>query len=185
MDEALWALGRGTGITALVFLTVSMVLGIVTRSGRALAGLPRFGAQNVHKAAALIGVILVVVPMLALLADPYAQLKLVDFVFPFLGDYRAFWLGLGTLAFDVLFAVSLTGLLRNRIGNRTFRLVHWSAYALWPIAFAHGLENGTDSGHTWFLAIAIGSAVAVTGAVLWRLRTDFVEYSTLRLAERT
>ena len=185
VDEALWALGRGTGITALVFLTVSMILGIVTRSGRALPGLPRFGVQNVHRAAALIGVILVVVHMLALLADPYAQLKLVDFAFPFLGNYRAFWLGLGTLAFDVLFAVSLTGLLRNRIGNSTFRLVHWSAYALWPIAFAHGLGNGTDSGHTWFLAIAIGSAVAVTGAVLWRIRTDFVEFSTLRLREGT
>ena len=76
VDEALWALGRGTGITALVFLTVSMILGIVTRSGRALPGLPRFGVQNVHRAAALIGVILVVVHMLALLADPYAQLKL-------------------------------------------------------------------------------------------------------------
>ena len=35
-DEALWALGRGTGITALAFLTVSLALGIATRSGRPL-----------------------------------------------------------------------------------------------------------------------------------------------------
>lgn len=185
MDEAFWAFGRGTGVTALAFLTVSMVLGIVTRSGRALAGLPRFGVQNVHRAAALIGLILVVVHMLSLLADPYAQLQLVDFIFPFLGDYRPVWLGLGTLAFDILLAVSLTGMLRNRIGNRTFRLVHWGAYALWPIALAHGLGNGTDSGHAWFLAITVGSAIAVVGSVSWRLRTDFIEYATLRTAERT
>lgn len=184
------AFGRGTGVTALAFLTVSMVLGIFTRSGgRALAGgLPRFGGvQNVHRAAALIGLILVVVHMLSLLADPYAQLQLVDFIFPpFLGDYRPVWLGLGTLAFDILLAVSLTGMLRNRIGNRTFRLVHWGgAYALWPIALAHGLGNGTDSGHAWFLAITVGSAIAVVGSVSWRLRTDFIEYATLRTAERT
>ncbi|MDT5409331.1 MAG: hypothetical protein QOG14_1551, partial [Mycobacterium sp.] len=31
-DQALWALGRGTGITALAFLTISLGLGIATRS---------------------------------------------------------------------------------------------------------------------------------------------------------
>ncbi len=39
-SEALWALGRGTGITALVFLTISSALGIATRSGRRVATLP-------------------------------------------------------------------------------------------------------------------------------------------------
>lgn len=33
MDQALWALGRGTGIAALVLLTLSMASGMVTRSG--------------------------------------------------------------------------------------------------------------------------------------------------------
>src|SRR5690242_18265863 len=35
-DEALWAVGRGTGIVALAFLTISVALGIATRSGRPL-----------------------------------------------------------------------------------------------------------------------------------------------------
>lgn len=39
-SEALWALGRGTGITALVFLTIAQALGIATRSGRRVAALP-------------------------------------------------------------------------------------------------------------------------------------------------
>lgn len=33
MNEALWALGRGTGLVALVMFTITLVLGITTRSG--------------------------------------------------------------------------------------------------------------------------------------------------------
>ena len=44
MNEALWALGRGTGVVALVMFTVTIVLGILGRSGRSVAGLGRFGA---------------------------------------------------------------------------------------------------------------------------------------------
>jgi len=53
-SEALWALGRGTGITALAFLTVSLALGIATRSGRPLIVLPRFAVADVHRFAALV-----------------------------------------------------------------------------------------------------------------------------------
>ncbi len=31
MDAALWALGRGTGVSALVLLTVALLLGVLTR----------------------------------------------------------------------------------------------------------------------------------------------------------
>src|SRR3546814_10287012 len=49
MDQALWALGRGTGIAALVLLTLSMASGMVTRSGRPILTLPRFGVVELHK----------------------------------------------------------------------------------------------------------------------------------------
>ena len=34
MDATLWALGRGTGVSALVLLTVALLLGVLTRAGR-------------------------------------------------------------------------------------------------------------------------------------------------------
>ena len=116
--------------------------------------LPRFAVADVHRFAALAGTLLVVLHMALLFFDPYAQLRLIDFVVPFLGAYRPLWQGLGTLAFDVLAVVILTSVLRHRIGVRIFRAVHWATYALWPIALAHALGNGTDTGHTWFLAFA-------------------------------
>lgn len=184
MDQALWALGRGTGVTAVVFMTLSVTLGIATRSGRPMLSLPRFGVADVHRSAALIGTGLVTIHVLSLLADPYAQLRLIDYIVPFLGAYKPVWLGLGTLAFDVLIIVVLTALMRHRMGVRTFRVVHWSSYGLWPLAVAHSLGNGTDSGRGWFLAVAAACVLLVVAAGSWRLRAGFVEYAAVRTAAR-
>jgi predicted ferric reductase len=181
-DQALWALGRGTGITALAFLTISLVLGIVTRSGRPLFVLPRFAVAKVHRFAALAATLLVVLHMALLFLDPYAQLRLVDFVVPFLGAYRPLWLGLGTLAFDLFAVVIATSALRHHLGVRVFRVVHWTTYALWPIAVAHGLGNGTDTGHEWFVLFAGCCALTVAAALGWRLNANYAEYASTRIS---
>ncbi len=125
MNEALWALGRGTGVVALIMFTITLVLGIVSRSGRPIGGLGRFGLNEVHRTAAMTGVGLIVVHVGSLFFDPYAQLKLVDLALPFLGSYRPFWLGLGTLAVDLLAVITVVSLLRNIVGPRVFKAVHW------------------------------------------------------------
>ena len=183
-SEALWALGRGTGITALIFSTISLTLGIATRSGRRLAALPRFAVADVHRVAALTATLLVALHIALLYFDPYAQLRLVDFVVPFLGSYRPLWLGLGTVACDVLVLIVASSVLRHRLGLRTFRIIHWVTYALWPIALAHALGNGTDAGRAWFLAIAGCCAGVVAITLYWRLRADFVEYAQARTGAR-
>ncbi len=180
LEQALWALGRGAGVTALVLITISVITGILTRSGRPLIALPRFGVTELHRTTALLGTGLVGLHILTLLADPYAQLRLVDFVVPFLGSYRPVWLGLGTLAVDLLLVILATSLLRHRVGLRAFRVVHWITYGLWPIALAHGLGNGTDAGHPWFLILAATCTVTVLTALAWRLSHNFVEYDAVR-----
>ena len=49
------------------------------------------------------------------------------------------WLSLGAVAFDLLLAIALTSLVRDRLSYRTWRAVHWLAYACWPVALWHGL----------------------------------------------
>ena len=175
-SEALWALGRGNGVVALAFMTLSIVLGIGVRSGRPLFTLPRFGIADVHRFVGLAATLLVALHMGLLFLDPYAKLRLIDFVVPFLGAYRPVWQGLGTVAFDVLIVVIITSLLRRRLGLRIFRAVHWTTYLLWPIAMAHALGNGTDAGRTWFLGFAGVCALMVAVTLVWRLRANFTEY---------
>lgn len=183
-DQVLWAVGRGCGIVALAFLTISVALGIATRSGRPLPALPRFAVADVHRFAALAGSLLVALHLALLFLDPYAQLRAVDFVVPFLGAYRPVWQGLGTLGVDLLAVIVLSSLLRHRLGVRAFRAVHWATYVLWPIALAHALGNGTDTGRGWFLAFAGCCIVMVGVAVAWRLRADFTEHARARASGR-
>ena len=173
MNEALWALGRGTGIVALVMFTITLVLGIVTRSGRSVGGLGRFGVADIHRTAALTGVGLVAVHVGSLMFDPFAQLRLVDVVFPFLGSYRPFYLGLGTLALDLLGVVTVVSLLRHRVGPRVFQSVHWLTYVLWPVALIHALGNGTDAASVWMTGLAATCFAAVTLALGWRLMPSY------------
>ena len=185
MSAAFWALGRGTGVVALVLFTVSLVLGVVARSGRPVPWLGRFGTSDLHRTAALTGTALVVAHVATLYLDPYAQLRLVDFVFPFLGAYKPLWLGLGTLALDLLGIVTIVSLLRHRLGPRVFKTVHWATYALWPVALMHALGNGTNGGSTWFRALAVVCITAVVTAIGWRLSPSYAHRGWNRLPRKT
>jgi predicted ferric reductase len=185
MDSALWAFGRGTGVTALVLFTLSLVLGVVARSGRPMPWLGRVGVSDLHRTAALTGASLVVVHVVTLLLDPFSQLRLVDLVLPFLASYRPLWLGLGTLALDLLVLVTLVSVYRGRVGPRLFRAVHWSTYALWPMAILHAWKTGSDAGTEWFRLLALACVVLVAGASAWRLAPSFAGRGWSRHPRRT
>ncbi|WP_244208362.1 ferric reductase-like transmembrane domain-containing protein [Arthrobacter oryzae] len=180
MDEAMWAFGRVSGFMSLGLFTLSVLLGVLTRSGRPLLVLPRFSVSILHRNIALLAAVFLGLHVGSLLLDSFAKLRPVDVVVPFLGSYRPFWQGLGTVALDLVAAVILTALLRQRIGHRMFKAVHWLTYAAWPVAMAHAIGNGTDTAGKWFLLFAAASGVAVAGALLWRLSSTFLETAKAR-----
>ena len=173
MTDALWYVGRGTGVVSLVLLSIVVALGIGARSGRTAFGLPRFAVNLLHRNAALLAVILLAGHVLSLYFDPYAQLRFFDLVVPFVGQYRPFWLGLGTLAFDLVLALIATSLLRHRLGARSWRIVHWLAYLCWPMALLHGLQTGTDAASWWLRTVVALCAALVLAAVAWRVSPAF------------
>jgi predicted ferric reductase len=176
----MWAFGRASGFIALALFTVSVLLGILNRSGRPLLVLPRFSISLLHRNIALLSAVFLGLHVGSLLLDSYARLRPVDVLVPFLGLFRPFWQGLGTVALDLAAAVIVTALLRRRIGQRAFKAVHWLSYGVWPVALAHAIGNGTDVGSPWFFFIAAASALAVGGALVWRLSATFLETSRAR-----
>jgi hypothetical protein len=102
-------------------------------------------------------------------ADGYAPIALLDGVVPFLSPYRPVWLGLGTVAFDLLLALVVTSYVRGLIGARAWRVAHWLAYVSWPVALAHSFGTGTDARTTWLVAIGVVALGAVAISVAARL----------------
>ena len=143
--KAFWYLTRGTGIVALLLLTASVALGVLTTARWRSPRWPRFALGGLHKHLTLLSVALVAVHVLTTVADGYAPVRIRDAFLPFASRYRPVWLGLGAVAFDLLLALVLTSLLRARIGHRLWRRVHWLAYACWPVALVHALGTGSDA----------------------------------------
>lgn len=172
-QTTLWYFGRGSGVISLVLLTVVVALGIGARSGRTPFGLPRFAVNLLHRNAALTAIIFLAAHVLSLLLDPLAPLTIFDVIFPFTGDYRPFWQGLGSIGLELIVAILLTTLFRHRLGARGWRAVHWLAYLCWPVALAHGLGTGSDNGTWWLWTITMACLVAVAVAIAWRFTPTF------------
>jgi sulfoxide reductase heme-binding subunit YedZ len=168
-SQALWYLTRGTGVISLVLLTASVALGVSEVVRFATPGWPRFVLAALHKNVALLATAFVAVHVLTAVLDSFASISFADVLVPFVGNYRPLWLGLGTVAFDLLLALIVTSLLRERIGYRAWRVVHWSAYACWPVAFLHSLGTGSDTRYQWAAAVNVACLVAVLLAVLFRI----------------
>lgn len=175
IDTALWDLGRATGVISLGLFTIVVVLGIVTRSGRPLPGLPRFAVSAVHRAASLLAVTFLGVHIATLTLDPQSNLRWIDSVIPFGSQFRPLWIGLGAAAFDLIVALIITSLLRHRIGRRTWRAIHWTAYAMWPFAMLHTVGSGTDARSPWLVWFMVACGVAAFIAFGWRTSTRFID----------
>lgn len=167
--SAYWYATRGTGVVALVLLTAGVLLGVLTSTRWTSPRWPRFVVSGLHRNLTLLALAFVVVHVVTTVLDGYAPIGLRDAVLPFASRYRPVWLGLGAVAFDLLLALILTSLFRARIGLRSWKLVHWLAYAAWPVALVHAFGTGSDARTGWFGLVAIGSAAAVVLAVVWRV----------------
>jgi len=168
-STALWYASRATGVVSLLLLTLVVVLGIlVNRQGR-LPGLPSFAVTGLHRSLSLMSVLFVAVHVVTAVIDPYVSIGLAAAVIPFVSAYEPFWLGLGAVALDLVAALILTSLVRAHLSRRLWRGIHWLAYAAWPLALAHSIGSSHDLQGGWLLMMAIGSALAVAMAGLWRL----------------
>lgn len=165
----LWYASRASGTLALLLLTATVILGIGFGGRAAAHRLGRFELALLHRNLSLLTLAFLVVHIVTAILDPFARLGWAVSMAPFVGSYRPLWLGLGTVALDLLLAVLLTSALRLRLGVRLWKAVHWLAYAAWPLALFHSVGTGTDtrlSLQLWLYAACLAAAV---GAVWWRL----------------
>lgn len=137
--------------------------------------------QYVHRAAALSGVTLVVLHVVTLLADSYADVGVLGLL-PFGSGFKPLAVTFGVLAAYALAAVAVTGALRSRIATfgtqvRLWRRIHLLSYAAWALFTAHFLLVRTDTGKWWSVATLVAGATAVAVGVIARV-------SERRLADR-
>ncbi len=167
--KAYWYLTRSTGAVALLLLTGALALGIADVQRLGTPRWPRFLLDSLHRSLSLLALVFLALHILTAVLDGFAPISLTAAVIPFASSYRPFWLGLGAVAFDLLLALVLTSLLRQRIGHARWRAVHWLAYACWPVALLHSLGTGSDVQSTWMLVLSIACLALIVAAILARV----------------
>ncbi len=168
---ALWYATRATGLVTMLLLTATVLLGILTTGRFAGGNWPRFLTVGLHRNLSLLVVAFLVLHVGTTVVDQFVSIPLTAAFIPFASSYKAVWLSLGAVALDLLIALVATSLIRNRLGLRAWRRVHWAAYACWPAALAHGLGIGTDRSTIWVFALTAGCVAIAGAAATWRVVT--------------
>ncbi|MFZ0090549.1 MAG: ferric reductase-like transmembrane domain-containing protein [Solirubrobacteraceae bacterium] len=176
-----WYLTRASGAVALILLTLSLLVGVAAVGRVRTSRWPRFAVDGVHRTASLLAVVFLLVHIATAVLDGFAPIGLTDAVIPFAGTYRPIWLGLGAMSFDLLLAVTVTSLVRLRLGHRAWRAVHWLAYLAWPVAVIHGFGTGSDVRLGWMLVVNVSCVAAVLIVIVIRALIGWPEHRRLRL----
>jgi predicted ferric reductase len=168
-DTILWYATRGAGAVSLVLLSAVVVLGVLSTLRFESASWPRFLTTGLHRNIALTALVFLALHIVTAVVDPFTHLGWLPAVIPFSSYYRTFWLGLGTIAVELIVAVSVTSLVRGFIGHAAWRTIHWLSYASWPVALLHSLGTGTDAWSAWMLVLDFVCILAVLAAISARL----------------
>jgi sulfoxide reductase heme-binding subunit YedZ len=168
-STALWYTTRATGTVALVLLTGTLVLGILTAGRVRARSWPRFAQADLHKRVSLLAMVFLALHVLTSVLDTYVHVGWAAIIVPFASQYRPAWTGLGTVGVDLILAVAISSAFRQRIRSRTWRGIHWLAYGSWPVAMFHSLGMGTDASTLWMDGLAVLCSVAVISTLGWRI----------------
>ena len=132
------------GVFALIALCASTGLGLVATDRVFLSAGHRVLAQSAHRAASFGAVTFLIIHIVTeILAQ---RVHVLDAVVPFLSPFRTFYIGLGTIASDLIILLVITGIMRGRFNAHgrawRWRAIHYTSYASFVFGVWHGLLAG-------------------------------------------
>src|ERR1700691_5086555 len=150
------------GVFALIGLTASVAVGLVATDRVILTPGHRVMAQAVHRAFSFGALAFLVIHIVTeILAQ---RVHVIDAFIPFLSPFRTFYIGLGTIASDLILLVVVSSILRKRFTAHgrawRWRAIHYGAYAAFGLGVLHGLLGGRTAKP--YVDWSYGLAIALT-----------------------
>lgn len=147
--KAFWYLSRGSAFVAMSLLWLSMALGllITNKMSRIWPGAPP--AFAIHEYVSLLGLAFAMFHAIILVGDRFIGFTLAQIAIPFASSYLPLSVGLGQIGFYAMLIVTFSFYVRQRLGYKAWRLIHYAGFVVYVIALFHGLASGTDSALPW------------------------------------
>ena len=166
-----WYMSRSAGIVAYLLLWMSVMAGIGISSKLFNDFVSPQITNEVHKFTSILAMIAGAFHGLILLGDTYMSFSLFDILIPFKSAYQPIWVGLGILGFYLLAMLVVSFYIKKRIGHRTWRLLHYSSFALWVMTTLHGVLAGTDTSTVLMKVVYTAAVVSVGYLLAYRIAT--------------
>lgn len=168
-SQAYWYLARAGGVVAYILLWLATCWGIMM-SSKVIKGVVSVPvAFALHEYLPVLGVVFAALHALVLMGDAYIGFTPWQLLIPFTSSYKPFWTGLGVLAFYLFVALIASFYVRKRIGQKTWRTLHYTSYLGFLIALLHGLMAGSDSDTTVMQMIYLVTGGVAIFMVLFRM----------------
>lgn len=157
-----WIVARAAGLVAFGLLTLSTWLGLAM-STRILGTRRQKALLGWHRTLVWTALSMLVLHAGALLLDPVMRFGLSAALVPLAAPWRAGAVAMGVVAGWLSLMLALSFRARRRLGQRTWRTLHYASFGAFGLALGHALYAGTD-----FAGVkgAVIAALAV-GPVLW------------------
>jgi methionine sulfoxide reductase heme-binding subunit len=168
-SSALWSTSGATGVICLILLSLVTILGILVNQRGRLPGLPRFAVTGLHRNLSMLMVVFLGVHIVTAITAQHAPIPWLSTVVPFISGYQRFWVGLGAVAVDLVAALVVTSLLRDRLAPCLWRGVHWLSYAAYPVTVAHSYGSHEDMQSGWLLVLTTATVLSVVTAAGYRV----------------
>ena len=166
MSSNWWYVARGAGLGAWGLLMVSAMLGVALSGRFAGAAATRRRLRELHPWAAGTALGMLVLHVLAVVADSYVDVGLLEALVPGASPHEPLAVALGAVALWMLVVVQLTSLARRSMSRRAWHGVHLLSYALAVVMTVHAFAAGTDA-RSPVVALAMAAALLVVTLLVW------------------
>jgi methionine sulfoxide reductase heme-binding subunit len=138
-----WYLSRGAGIASWACGAISVALGLSLVSKATLKPRPNWQLA-IHRHLAMLTLTSLAVHVVAIVLDGYTSFGLADVLVPFHSSWKPVAVATGVITMWILVTVEVTSLLKRKMPNRIWQLIHRTSILAYLLATAHFLQAGSD-----------------------------------------
>jgi sulfoxide reductase heme-binding subunit YedZ len=182
-DSLAWYSSRVLGFLAYGALGISVVYGLLLSTGLLDRIAHRAVSLTLHQDLSAIAIGLTGLHGALLALDTYVPQTVRQLVIPFAGPYRTEWVGIGQIAFYLMVVVYGSFFVRRQIGQRAWRVLHYTTFLAFVGASVHGVMSGTDSPAAWAFWVYATATVAVVFLLGYRVTLAVARPATARQKE--
>lgn len=164
-----WFVIRASGLVAYGMLAASVVWGLLLSSGLFGRAIKAKGLTYMHEALAIAGLLATATHMVFLTLDEFVPFSVAELLVPGLDTWSPLATALGVVAMWLTLVITVSFYVRKRIGQKTWRALHYASFGAFISAAVHGIMAGTDTTNPFVMYLYVGSFAVVAGLIVLRI----------------